>query len=173
MRGVSALVVLTNLDGRSGLDAAVANRAIDTFMGWPLRDGRTALTQARRAEAAQPAQLRALDSARVRGTSPLPLDRYVGTYSDDMYGDVTITLENGALMIRASWDPNLTGRLSHWHYNVFRVDARPDARLSAGSFVRFEADEQAQVADLTLQLGGPVPFHKVVPPGRGGRGASR
>lgn len=162
-----AVVVLTNLDGRAGLDAAVANRAINTFMGWPLRDGRAALAQMQRVEAAQAAQRRALDSARVRGTSPLPLDRYVGTYSDDMYGDVTIAVDNGPLTIRSSWDPNLTGKLSHWHYNVFRVDDRPDAAVSAGNFVRFDADERARVSSLTLQLGEPVIFHRVVPAWRG------
>lgn len=166
------VVVLTNLDGRSGLDAAVANRAIDTFMGWPLRDGRAALAQAQRAEAAQTAQRQALDSARVRGTSSLPLDRYAGTYSDDMYGDVTITVENGTLAIRCSWNPDLTSRLSHWHYNVFRVDARPDALVGGLNFVRFDVDERARVSDLTLQLGEPVRFHKVMPARRGGRGGS-
>ena len=167
------VIVLTNLDGRAGLDAAIANRALDTFMGWPLRDGRAALAQAQRAEAAQAAQLKALESARVQGTSPLPLDHYAGTYTDDMYGDVTITVEGGALTIRSSWDPNLAGTMSHWHYNVFRIDARPEARLTAGPFVRFEADEQARVSSLTLQLGEPVAFRKVVSSGRGGLGAPR
>jgi CubicO group peptidase (beta-lactamase class C family) len=165
-----AVVVLTNLDGRAGLDAAVANRALDTFMGWPLRDGRAALAQAQRADAAQSAQLEALESARVQGTSPLALDRYAGTYTDDMYGDVTIALENEALAIRSSWDPNLAGKLTHWHYNVFRIDPRPDSRQSAGNFVRFDADERARVSSLTLQLGEPVSFRKVVSSERGGPG---
>jgi hypothetical protein len=163
--------VLTNQDGRSGLDAAITNRALDTWMGWPLRDGSTALVAQRRAEDALPGQVRALDSARVKGTSPLPLEKYVGTYTDEMYGDVTIALENGALTIKSNWDPQLHGKLNHWHYNEFRIEDRPDFRLSATSFVSFVVDQSANVSGATLTLGEPVTFKKVAPAaGRGGRG---
>ena len=160
------VVVLTNTDGHNAAFAAAVNRAVDTFMGWPLRDlSTTALAQARRAEAKQVADARALDSARVKGTSPLPLDHYAGVYSSDMYGDATITVANGALMFQSSWDPSLRGPLSHWHYNVFRMPGQPaDSATGAKSFVRFSVDEHAKVPSLTLEMQeGDVAFRRKLP----------
>lgn len=157
------VVVLTNTDGHNVAFAAAASRAIDTFMGWPLRDASTpALAQARRAEAKHAADARALDSARVKGTSPLPLDHYAGVYSSDMYGDVTVTVANSGLMLLSSWNPSLRGPLSHWHYNVFRTGGlAADSGIDSKSFVRFEADEHAKVPALTLEMQeGDVVFHR-------------
>ena len=160
------VVVLTNTDGHNGAYTAVASRAIDTFLGAPLRDASApALAQAKRAEAKQLADARALDSARVKGTSPLPLDHYAGVYSSDMYGDVTVTVSNGALVVQSSWDPALSGALSHWHYNVFHIDLGPSGNgIGVKTFVRFEADEHAKVPALTLEMQeGDVVFHRKPP----------
>jgi CubicO group peptidase (beta-lactamase class C family) len=163
------IVVLTNTDGRGGIGGAVSGRAQDVFAGWPLRP-----SGGRGGGAQSPAQSRTLDSTRVLGTSPLPPDRYAGTYTDQLYGDVTITVENGTLLLKSSWDPGLAGKLSHWHYNVFKIADRPEqVAFAFNNFVRFGIDEQARVTDLTLQAGpDPTVFRKVVPAaGRGGRGA--
>ena len=134
------VVVLTNTDGHNAAFAAAASRAIDTFMGWPLRDESTAaLAQTRRAEAKQLADARALDSARVKGTSPLPLDRYAGVYSSDMYGDVTVSVTDGALVFHSSWDPALRGAAEPLALQRFRMGGQPaDGATGGRSFVRFE-----------------------------------
>jgi CubicO group peptidase (beta-lactamase class C family) len=164
------VVVLTNTDGRPGIGGTLVNRALDLYAGWPLR-----VVTGRGGEASAPVTQPSAESKRVLGTSPLPLDRFVGRYSDEMYGDVTISVENGALTFKSSWDPLYAGKLSHWHYNVFQIVDRPETSVVAfTNFVRFGVDEQAAVQDLTLQAGrASVLFRKVVPQtgrGRGGRG---
>jgi hypothetical protein len=172
------VVVLTNTAGHNGVYTAVASRAIDTYLGVPLRDASaTALAQARKSEANQGEEARKLAAARVQGTSTLPLDRYAGTYSNDMYGDVTVAVENGALVLRASFTPKLGGRLEHWHYDVFRI-VDPEGSgdrdfVRVQSFVRFETDARAQVPSVTLNLGEPTEFHRKMAPGTGGRRAAR
>ena len=55
---------------------------------------------------------------------------------------------------KSSWDPSLAGKLSHWHYNVFRIADRPEpVPFAFNNFVRFGIDERAQIQDVTLQAG--------------------
>jgi CubicO group peptidase (beta-lactamase class C family) len=158
------VVVLTNTDGRAGIGSAVLNRAIDAFAGWPFRPSR-------RDPAPAPAAPVSPEADRVPGTSPLPLDRYVGTFTDELYGDVTVVVDRGRLVLTSSWDPTLAGPLGHWHYNVFKFADRPEpVRFAFTNFVRFGIDERARVREVTLQAGQtPVLFRRVEPaPGRRG-----
>jgi CubicO group peptidase (beta-lactamase class C family) len=59
------------------------------------------------------------EAQRVVGTRPtLPLDRYMGTYADSLYGAATVTLERGQLVLRRG---ARTAVLEHWHYDTFRA----------------------------------------------------
>jgi hypothetical protein len=76
-----------------------------------------------------------LDSARNRTSRPsLPLSGYAGTYRDAWFGDVTLTEEQGHLVIRFVPSPAFTGDVEHWQYDTFRVHWRvpniPDAWLT-------------------------------------------
>ena len=60
------------------------------------------------------------ESQRVMGTSPsLALDRYAGTYSDPLRGDVMIASDGRGL--RARYGSAFAGPLEHWHYDTFRA----------------------------------------------------
>jgi CubicO group peptidase (beta-lactamase class C family) len=59
------------------------------------------------------------EAERVVGTRPtLPLARYAGTYTDSLYGPVTVTHERGRLTLR--WGTR-SATLEHWHYDTFRA----------------------------------------------------
>jgi CubicO group peptidase (beta-lactamase class C family) len=59
------------------------------------------------------------EAARMVNTKPsLSLDEYTGTYTDPLYGEVIITLENEDLILVAN--QYLKARVSHWHYDTFR-----------------------------------------------------
>jgi CubicO group peptidase (beta-lactamase class C family) len=82
--------------------------------------------------------------ARVTGTKPsLPLDRYVGTYSDSAFGTIEVTLAEGAL--RARFDKADLGTLDHWQYDVFR--SRPTAGEGAVTLT-FVPDGTGAVASV-------------------------
>ncbi len=42
-----------------------------------------------------------------------------------MYGDATVSNENGKLVLRLLPAPNFVADLEHWHYNTFRIKWRP------------------------------------------------
>ncbi|MEO9046788.1 MAG: DUF3471 domain-containing protein [Gemmatimonadaceae bacterium] len=55
--------------------------------------------------------------SRSRASSPLPLEAYAGTYTDSLYGDATVSMQNGHLDFRRGTDH---GRLEYWNTNNFR-----------------------------------------------------
>lgn len=58
---------------------------------------------------------------RIMGTQPpFALDAATGKYTSDLYGEITITLQNGVLQVQSLNNIQLT--LNHWHNNVFRGD---------------------------------------------------
>jgi hypothetical protein len=66
----------------------------------------------------------------------LTLDRYAATYEDAWYGEITIKLEQGKLVMRFTRTPSLVGDLEHWQYDTFVVRWR-DRELRADAFVTF------------------------------------
>ena len=87
------------------------------------------------------------EKTRVGGTAPtLALDRYTGTFADELYGAVQITIDGDGL--RLFYGPGLKGELEHWHYDVFRVHF--DAAWRGSTLVSFELDRKAEVAVLSM-----------------------
>jgi CubicO group peptidase (beta-lactamase class C family) len=125
---------LGNLD-HAELRHALMYSVFDRYSGKADRDWNADLQklyaeQAGRTEAAR----KKAEAQRVAGTTPsLALERYAGTYSDPLRGDVEITHDGTALKIRHG--AAFIGTLDHWHYDTFR--ARWDADWHQGSFVTF------------------------------------
>lgn len=141
-------VILSNAEGHN-LNPAISYRILDAYLGAPKRDWSAIfLAQQKQAEAAQAEAERKLEAARAKNTKPsLPLERYVGSYADSMYGVATVKLENGKLMLR--YGPTFYGELEHWQYDTFRAHWR-DKRLGMG-FVTFALDARARVTDMDVE----------------------
>jgi CubicO group peptidase (beta-lactamase class C family) len=91
----------------------------------------------------------ALDARRVMGTHPsLALEKYAGTYSHAAWGDLVLTVQNGALRMALGTGPDNTGVLEHWNYDTFRVSLG-DGRGGA-STLTFELDPAGNVASVML-----------------------
>jgi hypothetical protein len=105
----------------SALPTAIANRILDMHLGQPVKDWSAlylAETKDARARAAE--ERKKTEAARVTGTKPsLPLEKYTGTYADSMYGAIKVSQEGDHLV--ASFGPNYTGDLGHWHFDTFET----------------------------------------------------
>src|SRR5687768_15918990 len=154
------LVVLSNMNG-SALPVALMYRIFDSFLGATQRDWsaellKTAKTLEQQGKAAEKKQ----ESERVAGTNPsVALEKYAGTYRNDLYGDVKLAFSNGKLNLR--YGPAFTGDLEHWHYDTFR--ARFFAAGDAKIFVTFALNAQGKLETLVLGLPGMAdyPFKRV------------
>jgi CubicO group peptidase (beta-lactamase class C family) len=142
------LVILSNAEGHN-MNPAIAYRIIDAYLGAPARDWSAIfLAQQKQGEAMQAEMEKKMDAARAKDSKPsLALDRYAGTYADSMYGEATVKLESGKLVVR--YGPAFTGDLEHWNYDTFRASWR-DKRLGK-SFITFALDARARVSEMKVE----------------------
>jgi CubicO group peptidase (beta-lactamase class C family) len=143
------VVALANL-GTSALQTAIMYRVFDALLGIPETDwSGEYLASARRSTGGD------REPSRTQGTRPsLPLDAFTGTFSDNLFGDIRVDLENGALVLYFS--PDYVADLEHWHYNTFRAVWRTTGFGHA--FLTFAQD--ARGAPRTLELEGFTTFHQ-------------
>ena len=154
------LVVLSNMNG-SGLPTALMYRIFDSFLATPSRDWSADLRKTMKTlEDAGKAAEKKQEAERVANTNPsVALDKYAGTYRNELYGDVKVIHDAGKLSM--GYGPAFTGDLSHWHYDTFR--ARFFAAGDAKVFVTFALNAQGKLDTLTLGLPGMAdyPFKRV------------
>src|SRR5262249_33792128 len=131
------IVVLTNQEAGGAMEA-ISFHIIDHYLDAPATDwigafraiAEQQLAQAREVEKKQ-------NAARIVESKPsLPLAKYAGRFSDAWYGEATITLEAGKLVMRFGHTPGLVGDLEHWQYDTFVARWR-DRSLNADAFVTF------------------------------------
>ncbi|MGH7711355.1 MAG: serine hydrolase [Gemmatimonadaceae bacterium] len=141
------VVVLTN-SPQSSFPTAIANVAVDLYLGNPDRDWSTLMLDAtKQAEARAVAERKRRESERVAGTSPsLAATRYAGVYVDSMYGEVSVTHESDRL--RLQFGPHYTSDLQHWHFDTF--EAVPKDTVLGRFFVRFVVDASGKPSALDI-----------------------
>jgi CubicO group peptidase (beta-lactamase class C family) len=160
------VVILTNRSPHT-MHTALTNHIFDVALGLPQRDwnGQAfARTQAQ-AQAAERAQAQPAEKA--SGAMALPLDKYVGTYSDSLIGNVVISVANGALTLRTH--PGFVATMEPWQYNSFRIEWQ-NATVFGGAFATFTLDQTGRPTEVRVD--GLGTFRSAAPTGRGrgGRG---
>lgn len=89
------------------------------------------------------------DPERIADTNPsLPIDQYTGVFRDVAYGDITVKIEEGKLVLRFSHTPAFTADLKHWHFDTFRLVWR-DRYIPKG-LVTFILDSNGKVNAIHL-----------------------
>jgi CubicO group peptidase (beta-lactamase class C family) len=143
------IVILTNTE--SSAHTALGWWIMDRFLGAPQTDWTAAFAaSSRRGEERAAEAERQAAAARARNTRPsLPLARYAGPYTDPLYGDASLAVEKGRLVLRFAHSPLLTADLEHWHHDTFV--ARPRERTSADAFVTFTLDPAGKVASFGME----------------------
>lgn len=90
-----------------------------------------------------------LQNARILNSRPsLTIEKYAGTFNDEMYGDIFIVYENRNLRIKFSHTPLFTGILNHWHYDTFEIDWE-DPRVPNG-FITFNFNSDGTISGFKL-----------------------
>lgn len=144
-------VILTNNESPSFL--IMMNKIRDVFVNAPKRDWNAeAVTQVAAGKANDADEAKKVDDARVPNTKPtLVTGAYAGTYSSQMYGDVTVTEENGKLVMRLGPAPNFVADLEHWHYDTFQIHWRPSVNYNfPRGFVTFTIDRNGKTDQLKI-----------------------
>lgn len=147
------MAVLTN--SMTGVGTVITDAVLDAYLGGgPERSRSGEMLQRFRTslEEMEARQGRFL-AERVEGTSPsLPLSGYAGTYGGPMYGDATVTQENGRLVLRLLPNPDLVADLTHLHYDTFLVEWRTTFAWFGPGAATFHLDPYGKVAELKLDV---------------------
>lgn len=150
------IVVLTNQESGAAFEA-ITYRILDHYLGAPVTDWLAAY----RAATVRNDSLTAAADARTAATRDstagpsLPAARYAGTYTDAWYGDVTINVEAGTLVLRFTKTPSLVGDLVHWQYDTFLARWR-DRELRADAFVTFALNPDGSIERATMRAASPT-----------------
>jgi CubicO group peptidase (beta-lactamase class C family) len=155
------IVILTNSE--SDLMTALSYRLLDDLLGAPRprADWVAAFAQAEQiARGRADSTLKATRAERDSASRPsLPLAGYAGAYRDELYGDASVALENGGLVLRFGRSPAFVGDLEHWQYDTFIARWRrkhlEDAYVSFaltpdGSVDRFQMTAVSPLADFSF-----------------------
>lgn len=146
------VVVLTN--AMTGVAPALVYRVLDAYLGGEPRDwAGEALPGWKESRVAFEARQDAFEEGRVPGTRPsLALEKYAGTYGGDLYGDATVTQENGSLVLRILPNPDLVANLEHLHYDTFLIRWRTELAWFGQGAATFVLDAAGTAAELKLDV---------------------
>jgi Domain of unknown function (DUF3471)/Beta-lactamase len=119
------LVVLTNSE--TSVNTIMQNKIFDTMLGIkPKRDwSAELLKRSSDGKKAEEVEAKTLENLRLKSTQPMLANAdYAGTYTSQMYGDVTISVENNKLVLRLVPAPNFVADLEHWENDKFLIKWR-------------------------------------------------
>lgn len=146
------LVILTN--STTGISSALMYRFLDAYLGGPERDwAADNLAGEKRSKIAFVERQNKIWESRVPDTQPsLTLEGYAGTYGGPMYGEATVTMETGGLVMQFLPSPELVGDLKHLHYDTFVVEWRNDFPWFGIGTVQFVLDAAGEVAEMKVEV---------------------
>jgi len=142
-------VILTNTEGHNNVFAAVGRRILDSYLDAPPRDwSAIMLAQTNKQEAAQAQATQRLEASRPKDATPsVPVDRYAGHYSNEMYGDVNVDVA-AADKIVLQYGAGRVGDLEPWSRDAYKIVWR--GKREGSGLVQFIVDPIGTVRSLRL-----------------------
>jgi CubicO group peptidase (beta-lactamase class C family) len=145
------IAVLTNQEAGAAFES-LTYLILDLFLKQPHTDWIAAYKRvnARRDSSQAAADRKSLARTDSVEVPPLPLERYVGTYTDPWYGDMAITLQEGKLQLSMTHTPSLQGTLEYWQYGSF-IARWSDPELRADAFVTFSLAPDGKIEQVKMK----------------------
>ena len=146
------IVVLTN--SNNNVAPALVNRTFDEFLGAPERDWSGEYLERFRKSAAESRQrVQAMEKPPAGPVRPAaPLNAYAGRYGGPLYGDATVSVENGRLVLRLLPNPQLAADLEHRDADVFLLRWRRKFNMFGAGSVQFLTDGSGKVTEFRLDV---------------------
>jgi hypothetical protein len=148
------LVILTN--SSNYLPTALMYKILDTFLSSEEKDwSGIYLNYKKLGDNYDKEQNELIEKNRNKETKPsLPLEKYTGTYSGDLYGDATISILNGKLKLQMTPAPDFYSELLHSQYNTFNIRFEKFPSLPVGT-VNFILNEKGDVVEFKIDVPNP------------------
>jgi hypothetical protein len=149
------VVVLTNAEEDGAFDA-ILYHLLDHYFNLPPTNWVAAYKTVKDTEEKDAAEaMKKAENTRAAGSKPsLPLEKYAGVYNDAWYGQITIRLENGGLVISFDHTPGMIGDLQHWQYDTFKAHWREHSIEDA--FVTFALNSDGTIDSAKMAAVSPL-----------------
>ncbi len=157
------VVVLTN--GMQSPITAATNYALELFLGIEPRDWSTELLDRRKARQQEDTRISSRKEKRVHNTQQsLPLEKYTGTYHCPMHDDIIITKVNDHLRMEFKRAPNLNANLSHWHYDVWKIEWDEKQAWFDFGTIKFNTGNNLEIKGISFDVpNNDIFFHELNP----------
>jgi CubicO group peptidase (beta-lactamase class C family) len=145
------IVVLANY-GLHGLRQSVVSHVIDAYLGAEPHDWQQIYFERieRILEARAAAKTRR-EEVRIKDTDPsLAAEDYVGRYTNAVYGDAEVTLEDGVLTLDPKAHPAVSGQLEHWQFDTFLCTWTDP--VWDESLVYFDLDDSGEISQFRFTV---------------------
>ena len=148
------IIVLTNQQ-EGGAFSSITNQIKDGYFGITGTDRVTQYSNGRKQSLAAANKItdsiwKDIANAQKENAGKTDLKIYTGTYRDQWFGDVIISVKNGKLWFDSKRSPKLTGEMFAYKGNSFVVKWR-DRSMDADAFVIFSLDMEGKGAGVTMR----------------------
>jgi hypothetical protein len=146
------IVILTN--SMTWISTALTYQVLDAYLGGEGFDwSADYLPRFQEHRADFEARQRHAEENQVAGTTPsVPLEDYAGIYGGDLYGDATVTVADGHLVLQFLPAVELVGDLRHLHYDTFIVEWRNQFPWFGRGTVQFILDVAGQPVEMNVDV---------------------
>ena len=152
-REVGFSVAINCEDGEAAL--GIAYELLDHYLEQPRYDWAAAWQEVvRQRDERAVAALKKQTSTPARVGPSLPLASYAGEFADAWYGPITVAQQGGRLTIDFKQTPGMTGELTHWQYDTFRVQWRDP--LIEPAYVTFALKADGAVDRISMKAVSPL-----------------
>jgi CubicO group peptidase (beta-lactamase class C family) len=149
------LVILTDAEEDSAFES-VMYHIVDSYLGAPTTDWITAYkaVEDKERKEADETMKKAAAKRDADSKPSLPLEKYVGEYSDPWYGKITIRQEPAGLVMVLDRSSKGVGDLQHWQYDTFKAHWRD--RTVEDAFVTFTLKPDGSIDHFTMAAVSPL-----------------
>ena len=96
-----------------------------------------------------------IEEQQKKNAGPVNMDLYTGTYTDQWFGDITISVKNGKTRFDSKRSPKLTGEVSAYKGSTFIVKW-DDRSMDADAYLMFSLDADGKAAGLKMKAISPL-----------------
>lgn len=157
------IVVLTNT--MEGISTPLTYYIANQYLKKDTRDWSAEYLERARSSNGHKEDVDERKAARKVGTTPsISVSDIVGAYYDPMYGDITVSNDEGELKIGFQDAPLLSATLEHWHYDTYEINWDKEHAWFDFGTVSFTLDNNLKVTGLEFDVpNGDIFFHELHP----------
>lgn len=145
------VVVLTN--GTKSPIMAATYYALDQFLGVETKDWSAIYLERTNRNMANDTRISKRVEDRIMDTEPtLDEDKMLGDYHSDLVGKISIVKKGDALKLIFDHHPLLSGTLTHWHYDTWKINWDEDHAWFSFGTIKINSDNNQKVIGFDFDV---------------------